>query len=121
MTPNHSISKDDGSGSSSGASCILWGSSSVSAYKPPPNRDSASSSDSGVCESPRALDRLLASHCLHASLPRPRRPQLSTPAHTHHSDYLATIPPQRIQPDRTVCRLVGGSMLSHCLTNIVTV
>lgn len=89
VTPDHSLSTDDGSasasGSSSGVSCILRRSSSVPAHKPPPNRDSASSSDSGVCESPRALDRLLASHCLHASLPRPRRPHLPAPAHTHHS------------------------------------
>lgn len=70
--------------------CVLRRSSSVPG-KPPANRDSASSSDSGVCESPRAVDRLLASHCLHASLPRPRRPQPpATHAHTTHSGVAAS-------------------------------
>ena len=48
------------------------------------NRDSASSNDSGVCDSPRNMDRLLASHCLHASLPRQRRQAIG---HQNHSDH----------------------------------
>ncbi|KAB7505694.1 hypothetical protein Anas_09170 [Armadillidium nasatum] len=53
---------------SSGETPILRRSSSVPGKSA--NRDSASSSDSGVCESPRPTERVLLSHCPHSSLPR---------------------------------------------------
>lgn len=79
--------------------CVLRRSSSVPG-KSAANRDSASSSDSGVCESPRAVDRLLTSHCLHASLPRSRRPHLptTTAAASTHSGVAAS------------CQELGGTV-----------